>query len=232
MSITRDMKTDSIKNVLFDLDGTLTDPGEGITRCLQYALGEMGVECPSPAQLHVHIGPPIRDALSIILKSTDESLIEEALRLYRVRFSDTGIYENKVFDGVPEMLEALRASSRQLYVATSKPLVFTEKILRHFRLTNYFDAVYGSELGGHLDNKAELIRHILRSSELSPVETLMVGDRMYDIFGAKENGCMSLGVTYGYGSEEELRDAGADMLCDSPEEISARLCTQSSSSSK
>jgi phosphoglycolate phosphatase len=217
------MTLDSIKNVLFDLDGTLTDPGEGITRCLQYALNEMGIECPAPAELHVHIGPPVRGALSIILKTTDESLIEEALRIYRVRFSETGIYENKVYDGVPEMLTALRASSRRLYVATAKPLVFTERILRHFGLTDYFDGIYGSELNGHLDNKVELIRHILKTSELSPSETLMVGDRMYDIFGAKENGCMSLGVTYGYGSEEELRNAGADLLCDSPGEITRRL---------
>jgi phosphoglycolate phosphatase len=215
-----------IKNILFDLDGTLTNPGEGITRCLQYALCELGIECPAPAELHIHIGPPIRNALSIILKTTDESLIEEALRIYRVRFSETGIYENEVYDGVPEMLAALRASSRRLYVATAKPLVFTEKILKHFHLTNYFDGIYGSELSGHLDNKVDLIRHILKSSELSPLETLMVGDRMYDIFGAKENGCMSLGVTYGYGSEEELRSAGADMLCYSPEEITARLRTQ------
>jgi phosphoglycolate phosphatase len=218
------MKTDSIKNVLFDLDGTLTDPVEGITRCLQYALGEMGIECPPPAELHIHIGPPVRNALSIILKTTDESLIEEALRIYRVRFSATGIYENKVYDGVPQMLEALRAWSRRLYVATAKPLVFTERILKHFGLTNYFDGIYGSELNGHLDNKVELIRHILKSAELMSGETLMVGDRMYDIFGARENGCMSLGVTYGYGSEEELRGAGADLLCDSPEEIITRLC--------
>jgi len=220
------MKTSSIKNVLFDLDGTLTDPGEGITRCLQYALCELGIECPAPAELHIHIGPPIRDALSIILKTEDASLVEEALRIYRVRFSVTGIYENEVYDGVPEMLEALRASSRRLYVATAKPLVFTERILKHFGLTNYFDGIYGSELNGHLDNKVDLIRHILKSAELMSGETLMVGDRMYDIFGARENGCMSLGVTYGYGSEKELRNAGADLLCDSPKEITARLCTQ------
>ena len=220
------MKTDSIKNVIFDLDGTLTDPGEGITRCLQYALDELGIECPAPAELHVHIGPPVRNALSIIMKTKDASLVEEALRIYRVRFSETGIYENEVYGGVPEMLSALRASSRRLYVATAKPLVFTERILRHFRLTNYFDGIYGSELNGHLDNKVELIRHLLRSAELWPGETLMAGDRMYDIFGAKENACMSLGVTYGYGSEEELRSAGADLLCDSPEEITARLCAR------
>jgi phosphoglycolate phosphatase len=110
------------------------------------------------------------------------------------------------------------------YVATAKPLVFTERILKHFGLTNYFDGIYGSELNGHLDNKVDLIRHILKSAELMSGETLMVGDRMYDIRGARENGCMSLGVTYGYGSEEELKSAGADLICDSPQEIAVRLC--------
>ena len=221
------MKPDSIKNILFDLDGTLTDPKEGMTRCLQFALGELGVPCPPPAELLVHIGPPVRSALSVILKTTDETLIEEALRLYRVRFAETGLFENEVFAGVPEMLKTLRASSHRLFVATSKPYVFTERILRHFRLTDYFEGVYGSELSGRLDNKIELIRHVLSSSELKPEETLMVGDRMYDIFGAKENGCFSLGVTYGYGSEEELRGAGADLLCHSPQEIAAYFSASS-----
>ena len=213
------MKTDSIKNVLFDLDGTLTDPGEGITRSLQYALGEMGLPCPPPAELHIHIGPPVRDSLAIILKTTDRALVEEALRLYRVRFSETGIFENEVFAGVPEMLATLCASSRRLFVATAKPLVFTERIMNHFQLSDYFEGIYGSGLDGTLDNKGELIRHILANAELAPAETLMVGDRMYDILGARENGCMSLGVTYGYGSREELRDAGAHLICDSPQEI-------------
>jgi phosphoglycolate phosphatase len=141
-----------------------------------------------------------------------------------VRFSETGIYENEVYDGVPEMLADLRASSHRLFVATAKPLVFTEKIMKHFRLSNYFEGIYGSELNGKLDNKVELIRHILKNAELSPGETLMIGDRMYDIRGARENGCMSLGVTYGYGSEGELESAGADLICHSPQEIATRLC--------
>jgi len=209
----------SIKNILFDLDGTLTDSSEGIVRCLQYALEKLSVECPTPAELHAHIGPPVRNALSLIMKTDDVDLIEEALRLYRVRFSATGIYENRVYEGIPEMLSALRASSRRLFVATAKPLIFTERILNHFDLTNYFDAVFGSELSGKLDNKVELIHHVLSSASLAPDETLMVGDRMYDILGAKENGCHSIGVTYGFGSEEELRSAGADLICESPREI-------------
>ncbi|HKC62698.1 MAG TPA: HAD hydrolase-like protein [Pyrinomonadaceae bacterium] len=219
-------RLDSIRNILFDLDGTLTDSSEGIVRCLQYALERLSIECPATAELHAHIGPPVRNALSLIMKTEDADLIEEALRLYRVRFSETGIYENRVYEGIPEMLSALRASSRRLFVATSKPLVFTEKILNHFRLTNYFDAVFGSELSGKLDNKVELIRHVLSSATLSPAETLMVGDRMYDILGARENGCLSIGVTYGFGSREELRSAGADLICCSPQEIAEHFSAE------
>jgi len=229
MELTHAMKPDAIKNVLFDLDGTLTDPSEGITRCLQYALAQLGIMCPDPAELRVHIGPPVRRALSIIMKTTDEALIEEALRLYRVRFSEVGIYENKVFDGVPQMLATLRAASRKLFVATSKPQVFTERILNHFGLTNYFDGIYGSELSGKLDDKVELIGHVLASAALRPDETLMIGDRLYDIIGARSNGCASLGVTYGFGSEEELRSAGADLVCDSPQEIVTCLCPREAS---
>ncbi|PYS50363.1 MAG: HAD family hydrolase [Acidobacteria bacterium] len=215
-----------MRNILFDLDGTLTDSSEGIVRCLQYALEKLSLECPTPAELHAHIGPPVRNALGLIMKTDDDDLIEEALRLYRVRFSETGIYENRVYEGIPETLSALSASSRRLFVATSKPLVFTERILNHFQLTDYFDAIFGSELSGKLDNKVELIRHVLSSTALAPDETLMIGDRMYDIIGARENGCLSIGVTYGFGSEEELRGAGANLICKSPLEIAEHFSAE------
>ncbi|HEX8709961.1 MAG TPA: HAD family hydrolase [Pyrinomonadaceae bacterium] len=217
------MSPPSISNVLFDLDGTLTDPQEGITRCLEYSLQRLGAACPPRRELHVHIGPPIRSALSLMLGTTDEALVEQALRFYRERFSVEGLLENEVYDGVLEMLAALRAAKMRLYVATSKPKVFTDRILAHFRLTPYFDAVYGSELDGRLDNKVELIGHVLDSERLVAGQTLMVGDRLYDIIGARQNGCRSLGVTYGYGSEEELRAAGADLICHSPRSIPATL---------
>lgn len=209
----------AIKNVLFDLDGTLTDPAEGIIRCMQYAMENLCLQCPPPEELHIHIGPPIRHALAIIMKTEDARLIEEALRIFRVRFADVGLFENEVFAGVPEMLRALRETGRRLFVATSKPLVFSERILERFNLAQYFNGIYGSQLDGTLDNKAELIGHVITSAALDPEETLMVGDRLYDIVGARKNNCLSLGVTYGYGSEEELRCAGADLICHSPSEI-------------
>src|SRR5256885_7117915 len=170
--------------------------------------------------------PPIRNALAIIMKTEDEELIEEALRIFRVRFADVGLFENEVFAGVPEMLKALRESERRLFIATSKPLVFTKRILDRFGLTEYFDGIYGSQLDGTLDNKAELIGHVIASASLAVDETLMVGDRMYDVLGARKNGCLSMGGTYGYGSEGEVRSAGADLICNSPLEIAAHFDEQ------
>jgi phosphoglycolate phosphatase len=215
------MKLNSIKNILFDLDGTLTDPIEGMTGCFHYALEKMSVPVPTQAELQRHIGPPLRGTFSVLLKTTDEAMIERAVSLYRERFSDVGMFENEVYQGVPEMLASLQSSSKRLYVATSKVGIYTERILKHFDLSRYFKGVYGSELDGRLDNKADLIRHILASESLSSDETLMVGDRKYDIKGAKENCCFAAGVIYGYGSAEELREAGADYLCHSPSDVAA-----------
>jgi phosphoglycolate phosphatase len=211
----------SIKNILFDLDGTLTDPIEGMMRCFHYALERMSAPLPTRAELQLHIGPPLRSTFSQILKTKDEVLVEKAVGLYRERFSAQGMFENELFHGVPEMLALLQASAKRLFVATSKVQAYTERILEHFHLSGYFDAVYGSEPDGRFDNKADLIRHLLEREALLPHETLMVGDRKYDIAGAKENRCLAAGVTYGYGSEAELREAGADYLCRSPSEVAA-----------
>jgi phosphoglycolate phosphatase len=196
------MRLDSIKNILFDLDGTLTDPLEGMMRCFHYAFERLSVPCPTEAELQLHIGPPL-------------------LSLYRERFSTEGMFENKVYEGVPQMLASLQSASKRLFVATSKLQAFTDQILVHFKLSAYFDGVYGSAPNGQFDNKVDLIRHLLASESLSAEETLMVGDRKYDVAGAKENGCLAAGVTYGYGSMEELMEAGADYLCCSPPDVAA-----------
>jgi phosphoglycolate phosphatase len=218
-----DSQLASVKNVLFDLDGTLTDPVEGITRCICHALERMSVAPPRRAELLPHIGPPLRDTFSLILCTTDKPTIEAAVRFYRERFSETGMFENVVYDGVPEMLAQIRASRKRLFLATSKMRAFTLRILEHFALSGYFDGVYGSEPDGTRGEKADLIRHILASEGLRPGETLMVGDRKYDVAGAKENALLAAGVTYGYGSAEELTEAGADFLCHSPAEVAELL---------
>jgi phosphoglycolate phosphatase len=205
-----------IRNILFDLDGTLTDPGLGIINCFQYALGRLGHTCPASEELTRYIGPPIRPAFGEILQSEDARLIEEAITIYRERFATVGLYENRVYDGVPEMLMGLRSAGIRLSVATSKPQVYAVEVLRHFSLDSYFDDVQGNELGGRLDDKAELVRELMVRSGLKAELSLMVGDRLYDVRAARENGLRSVGVTYGYGSEEELREAGANHVVSSP----------------
>lgn len=206
----------TVRNILFDLDGTLTDPGEGIVRCFQYALGRLGRPCPPADDLFRFIGPPIRPAFGEILQSQDAGLIERAVAAYRERFASVGLYENRVYDGVPEALDGLRAAGCRLYVATSKPQLYAEEVLRHFSLDAYFDDVQGNEPDGRLDDKAELVRELVERRGLAAGESMMVGDRRHDVAAAKSNGLRCVGVTYGYGSEEELASAGADHIVGGP----------------
>jgi phosphoglycolate phosphatase len=208
-----------IQNILFDLDGTLTDPADGIIKCYQYSLRRLNRSCPSPEELAAFIGPPIRQTFAAVLQSTDTSLIEQALAIYRERFSTIGLFENTVYAGVPSMLTELQTAGYNLFVATSKPQVYAERVLRHFSLDSYFIKAQGNELDGRLDDKAELVAELMASQGLSPSETMMVGDRWHDMVAAKRNGISSVGVTYGYGSEEELTEAGADRICHSPVEV-------------
>ncbi len=209
----------AIKNVLFDLDGTLTNPRAGITRCLRYALEKLGRPVPAESELATYIGPPLRGTFAALLKTTDRELVETAVNFYRERFALVGLFENELYAGVPRMLESLRAASCRLFVATSKVGMFAERILEHFRLAPFFDGVYGSTLDGRFDNKRDLIRHLLESESLKATETLMVGDREHDVITAHDNEIYALGVTYGYGTREELLAARVDALCDSPGEV-------------
>lgn len=208
-----------IKYILFDLDGTLTDPKEGITKCVQFALKEMGINPPHTSELLDFIGPPLVDSFIRRFGMTlDEA--EFALKKYRERFSTVGMFENKVYAGIPEMLEILQSSGLTLAVASLKPLVFVEKILEKFDLKKYFSVVAGSDLEGTKHTKKQIIDDvfaILSPDNLS--EVIMIGDRYQDIEGAKEAGILSLGVRYGYAQEGELETAGADFIADSPAEI-------------
>lgn len=209
----------SLRHILFDLDGTLTDPAEGIIKCYQYSLGRLNASCPPAEVLTAFIGPPIRATFAEVLETDDDALVEQAVNIYRERFSTLGLFENRIYEGVPEMLKELRTSGYKLFVATSKPQVFAEKVLSHFALGGYFIKVHGNELNGRLDDKAELVSELLATHRLEPSETLMVGDRWHDIAAARRNNISSLGVTYGYGTEAELRKAGADHICHRPDEI-------------
>jgi phosphoglycolate phosphatase len=206
-------------NVLVDLDGTLTDSAPGIISCVRHALTEMGRECPDDAALRHFIGPPLHETFRKILGSDDPAEVDPVIERYRRHFSERGLYENAVYSGIPAALEVLKASGAVLFVATSKPLPYAERIIRHFGLDKYFGAVYGSGFDGTLSKKPELIAHILKTESLTPQATCMVGDRSQDIVGAKANGVFPIGVLWGYGSHEELTTAGAAVLCERPEQL-------------
>ncbi len=216
--------------LLFDLDGTLTDPRPGIVGCLRFALDRLGVSCPSDDVLATYIGPALRGTFATLLNTSDAERIQEALRLYRQRFTETGLYENKVYAGVPAMLDTVGHLAGAVYVATSKPRVYAERIVSYFRLGHHFRKVYGAELDGRWDDKAELLANLLATEGVEASASVMVGDRAVDIMAAKANGVRSIGVLWGYGSEVELTDAGADMLCQTPSELAKHLLQAQSNS--
>lgn len=207
------------RSVIFDLDGTLTDPKPGITRCIQYAVSELGGIAPNADELHWCIGPPLRGAFAKLLATSDDALLDRALALYRERFSSTGLYENALYPTIPSALVELRGAGYRTFVATSKPQVFATRIIEHFSLTDMFEKLYGSELDGKRADKGELIAHLLTSEKLEPSATVMVGDREHDVLGAMKCGVQCIGVTYGYGTEAELKSSGAIRLVASPEEL-------------
>lgn len=212
-----------IHNVLFDLDGTLTDPRDGITRCIQFSLGSLGREAPPSNELLWCIGPPLRQSFSRLLEDHDNELLDLALQHYRERFSEIGIYENSVYPGIETTLQNIYRAGFHIFLATSKPTMFATRILEHFRLTRYFHGIYGSELDGRLSDKADLLAHILQAEGLDPRLTLMVGDRFHDIFGGKKNGIATAAVTYGYGSREEIEGASPDFVFHSPSDLATYL---------
>lgn len=210
------------KYFLFDLDGTLTDPKLGICTCVQYALKDQGIEVDNLDVLEPFIGPPLKDSFMNFYNLSDEDA-EKAVAKYRERFSDVGLFENEVYEGIPQMLRGLKAKGFKLAVASSKPQVFVERILEHFSLKQYFDAVVGSELDGTRVNKDEVVREALRQlfgdKPVEPDKVYMIGDRRFDVEGAKAFRIESVGVTYGYGGLEELMEAKADYIVQSVPEL-------------
>jgi phosphoglycolate phosphatase len=215
-------------NLLFDLDGTLTDPFAGITRCILYACDQLSRNCPPGERLRWCIGPPLRDSFAKLLASDEAAQIEKAVAYYRERFGTVGLFENEVYDGIPKMLESLREEGHTLYVATSKPTFFARKIIDHFGLQPFFKCIYGSELDGTRGDKTSLIAHILQTEAFEPSEAAMIGDRENDMIGAKENGMPGYGVLWGYGSMDELQNSGARAFFTMPHEVVTAFNGQSS----
>jgi len=217
----------NISNILFDLDGTLTDPGKGITRCIQYALDRLGTAMPLSGQLTWCVGPPLRASFSQLLNTTDEAILDQALVNYRKRFSEKGMFENILYPGVVSSLGELQKAGFNLFLATSKPRVFARQILDYFKITPFFHTVYGSELNGHLSDKGALIAHIIHQEGLDPAATVMVGDRVYDVEGGKENKVMTAAVAYGYGTQEEIAAANPDVVFETIADLTKTMLSQS-----
>lgn len=209
--------------ILFDLDGTLTDPKVGITRCVQYALEKMGIIEDDIEKLVHFIGPPLMLTFKESYHLTEEQAWQ-ALGYYRERFSTVGLYENAVFPGIPELLAGLKEKGKTLYVATSKPTVYSERILEHFGLHGYFQAIIGSNLDGTRVEKYEVIDYLLSQlGDHDRSKVLMVGDRKHDIIGARRHGVAVAAVAYGYGTLEELDQAKPDYIVHTVKELTELL---------
>jgi phosphoglycolate phosphatase len=210
-------------HLLFDLDGTLTDPLVGIARCIASALAALGAPCPPPAELRWAVGPPLRDSLAALLGPAREGEVGRALALYRERFASVGLYENRVYPGIPEALAGLRGRGLALWVCTAKPAVYARRILAHFGLHPHFRGVYGSELDGRRTDKRELLGWLLERERLPVEATLMIGDRDVDMAAARAHGLRAIGAAWGYGGPEELRRAGAHLLVEEPAALLRQL---------
>lgn len=211
--------------LLFDLDGTLTDPREGITRCLQHGLEQLGRSFPDQAELVQYIGPPLRWTFPRLLGTDDTELVDAAVRHYRQRYTDVGLFENTVYPGIPELLASLQQDGFELIVVTCKPTIYADRIIQHFGLDSYFTGVFGPQLDGRFDDKTELVSHVLTERALKPQRTVMIGDRATDIAAGKANGTRTLAVTYGFGSLDELVAAAPEKICDSPAGIAGLLAS-------
>lgn len=213
------MKLDSpYQTILFDLDGTLTDPQEGIINSVQYALRKMNIDENNREGLVKFIGPPLTESFQTFYKMSPEDAWQ-AVEFYREYFKEKGMYENIVYPGIPELLQELKKADKMLFVATSKPTVFSEKILEYFELAQYFNEIVGSNLDGTRVAKSEVIQHIFAMYSLDKERTVMVGDREHDIIGAKNNDIDSIAVTYGYGSFDELNQALPNQIVNSVKEL-------------
>lgn len=211
------------QTILFDLDGTLTEPKEGILNSIEYALHKFDIKVEARADLTAFIGPPLQESFQKYF-GFDPEQAWQAIQYYREYFAEQGLFENKVYPGIRELLEKLQTEHVLLAIATSKPTVYTERILEHFQLKKFFHIVIGSNLDGTRVKKGDVIRAVLeRISTINTNSIVMVGDREHDIIGAKDNLIDSIGVTYGYGSEAELRAAGAQYIVHSVAQLEKML---------
>ena len=220
--ITPNEQSAGYRYYLFDLDGTLTDPGIGITNAVMYALEKYDIHVQDRAELYKFIGPPLRESFRKYYGFSKEKA-EETLGFYREYYRDKGLLENSVYEGVREELQSLKQQGKIIALATSKPEEFSVRILKHFDLYQYFDFIGAATMDGSRDRKEDVIRYVLDSLEITDKkQVLMIGDRDQDVRGALANGICCAGVLYGYGDYDELKAAGAAYIIERPQEL-ARL---------
>ena len=213
--------TDNFDTFLFDLDGTLTDSTEGIVRCLEYALERMGFDIPEDK--NKFLGPPLYRSFAEFCGMNEEQ-VNEAVRIFRERYSTVGLFENRVYEGVPEMLKRLRDGGKRIMVATSKPEVYAVRIFDRFGLSQFFEIVGGANINGTRNDKDEVIEYVLEKAGISDRSSvLMIGDRRQDVIGAHKTGLKCMGILWGFGSIEELTEAGADFIAETPEKAADML---------
>jgi phosphoglycolate phosphatase len=208
-------------DILIDLDGTLVDPKPGLIGSVQHALRTLGRPVPPVDELLWLIGPPFRVSFPKLFGTAD--LTEQAIAHYRESYFNGGMYDAIVYEGVTDALDRLTATGFRLFIATSKPHYYARPILEHFDLARHFTAIHGPELDGTNDHKSDLIAHIIAREGVNPARAVMVGDREFDVIAAARNNMPAVGVTWGYGSVEELRSAGAAALCDAPTDLASTV---------
>lgn len=205
-----------MKAILFDLDGTLTDSGEGIINCATLALSHYGLPVPTREEMRVFVGPPLHDTFRRF--GVPEDKINEAIQIFRSRYTRIGKFENKPYPGISELLSSLQAQGHKLYVATSKPEVMSVEILEHFNLAPYFTRICGASLDESRTTKSAVIAYLLENCQ-DVSEAVMVGDTAFDVIGAKAHGISTIGVSWGYGCVEDLLEAGATAIAHNPQEL-------------
>ncbi|CYW13375.1 HAD family hydrolase [Streptococcus suis] len=212
------------QTILFDLDGTLTDSGQGILNSVAYALEKMGIEEPDTANLNRFIGPPLYESFSRFYQLSPEDT-QSAVDAFRVYFKEKGMFENQLYPGIFPLLEELRTAGKTLVIATSKPEIFAKQILEHFGIAHYFDVIAGASLDSSRISKADVIGYAINQLEAFPKHAVMIGDREHDIEGARMHQLPAIGVLYGYGSKQEFEKAGATMIVETVQDLKRVLLT-------
>jgi phosphoglycolate phosphatase len=210
-----------MRTLLFDLDGTLVDPAVGIVEACQYALEKMGCLIPEARELHWIIGPPLRTSFRKLLGEGGD--VEEGVRLYREHYAAGGMFNATVYEGIEQALRKLQDGDTTMFVCTAKATTFATRIVEHFGLGGYFASIYGAELSGRFENKADLIAHMIEAEGFDPKSACMVGDRSHDVIAAATHGIPALGALWGYGSHDELVNAGAASVVERPDRLPAAV---------